>query len=177
LTAESETTLLGVQGGYSGSASILYRITLGGDGNSFVSAVPIAQIDLTSNSGGDIARTPAGDYIAAVNSGQEIWRIPLDGSGNPNPAGATKVCTTSIAWVGALSYDDVLYAGVFQGSTIYTLNLATGALTQAPVTGYALKSGVFGMDVVPEPASMAFLALGGAALMVRRRAKASGRGC
>jgi hypothetical protein len=169
LTAESDTSLLAVQGGQSGQACDLYRLNLDNNGY-YIGKTLLGRIDVQSNSGGDLTQTPSGSYIAATNSGADIYEFLAS-----NPGGATKTCTiTGINWVGGLAYDydtGKLYCGRFQASTIYTLNLATGVPTAVTTTGYTLTKGIFGLASVPEPTSIALLGLGFAALIKRRRNK------
>jgi len=171
LTAKSDTTLLGVQWG-SGVNANLIEVQLNAAG-AYLSCTNLGRIDLQSNSGGDIALTPNGDYIAATNSGGSIYRIPVSG-GSPNPAGATLVCNTSITGVGALAYDfgdplQKLYAGSYNFTTIYTLNLATGVLTNAGVVNpTAISYSIYGMDVAVVPEPMTVLLLGVGIVLARR---------
>jgi hypothetical protein len=172
LEAIDDTTLLGVAGG-SSEQSLLYLIELDGAAPVYTN---LGRIDSQSNSGGDIAHDPNGTYIAATDSGSDIWRIPVNPAGDPLPSSATKVCeiTGGLTWVGALAFDKdtgVLYAGRYnQSKTIYTLNLATGALTPAAGLTNPLQWGIYGFGTaVPEPTSIALLGLGFAALIKRRR--------
>jgi pyrrolidone-carboxylate peptidase len=171
LEAESNSSLLAVA---SDSTANLIRISLDGGGN-YTSAANLGQIDSTSNSGGDIARTPSGAYIAAVASGNEIWQVA-----NPDtPGTATKLCTTNVTGVGALAFEsgtNTLYAASWLAKTIYTLNLATGTLTSAPVANPGVLSinaiYGFGVQQVPEPDALAILVtagLGALAYAWRRR--------
>ena len=147
LTAESDTSLLGMR--YGSSSAEVYRIDLDGAGN-YVGATSLGLMAVAGG-GSDIAHTPGGDYIAAVDVGAQIWRIPID-AGNPDPAGSSYVCSTT-SGVGALAYDYgdpalTLYAARYQESTIYTLDLTTGALVAAAIVNpEAITLGVYGMDV------------------------------
>jgi hypothetical protein len=165
LTAESDTSLLAVQGG-SGGACDLYRLNLDNNGY-YIGKTLLGTIDAQSNSGGDITQTPSGSYISATNNGTMIYEFLAS-----NPGGATKDCDIhGIDWVGGLAYDYAngkLYCGKFQTSTIYTLDLSTGNTLAVTTTGYTLKQGIFGLASVPEPTSIALLGLG-FALIKRRR--------
>jgi hypothetical protein len=166
LTAESDTSLLAVQGGTGGSAD-LYRLNLDNNGY-YIGKTLLGTIDAQSNSGGDITKTPSGSYIAATNNGTDIYEFSAS-----SPLTATKACDiVGIDWVGALAYDYAtgkLYCGKFQGSTLYTLNLSTGVTTAVTTTGYTLTKGIFGLASVPEPCTIAILGLGSFILVRRKR--------
>lgn len=166
LTAESDTSLLAVQGGGGGNAD-LYRLHLDTNGY-YTGKTYLGVIDATA-SGGDITQKPDGSYIAATANGTDIYGFQAT-----TPFASSKTCDiVGLDWVGALGYDyaaGVLYCAKFSSKQIYTLDLSNGSLTPITVTGDTLTGyGIYGFaSQVPEPCTMAMFCLG-SLILVRKR--------
>jgi len=185
LTAESDTSLLAVEGGSSGQTTPhLIRINLDAAGG-YVDADDLGEIDTTPGlSDGDIVRSPDGSYfIAALGGGDDLYEIePTD------PSSASHMITVlGLPQIAGLAYDfdaavgsapynfggaasPALLAGVFQdGKKLYDVNTSTGAMTEVfDLTGH-LDWNVFGLDSVPEPTTLVLLLLGATLIGAKRR--------
>lgn len=95
-------------------------------------------------------------YTMNLTNGAPTLVGPLNGSTNPNGV--------------AYNYDNgLMYMVDNSTDNLYTLNLATGAANLIGSTGTGNLLGLMYYNPVPEPASMAALGLGAAALLRRRR--------
>ncbi len=178
LTAESETSLLAIEGGGVNTqwgypeGPHLYRIHLDGTG-AYTGMTDLgALVDQPSD--GDLAREAGGVYYGGSfwQSGPTSDIYALD----PNNVGAeTLVMNFGKPYISGLAFDydtGDLYAGAWDSTSIYKLNLGDGTYGTISLTGEVFEGVVFGMDsVIPEPLTMlgVFLGVSGLGAYIRKR--------
>ncbi len=158
----STGTLYGASGGSTAATNTFYRINTA---TGF--ATLIGQIGLTSFN--NLGYNSATNVMYMTNSGSDSFYSMNRATGIPTLIGALGAGSTNPNGLAYNSDNGLMYMIDNNVDNLYTINMTTGAATLVGSTGSGNLLGLVYVNAVPEPASLAVLGLGAAALLRRCR--------
>ena len=150
LSAESDTSLLAIEGGGVGTSwgdpnsPRLLRITLHASGDlDSITSLGFLNVDCSD---GDLDRDPVtGKWYAGFweNEGSAMWEINVS-----NPSASTRISQSNIKWQGGFAFasNGAAYAGSWDNRNLYTVDVTSSGSTVANDLSEDLQGNIFGLS-------------------------------